>query len=176
MTTNSTAALAPIETVYSCENCEWEGPESHVVSLTRATDRILPGELMPRGECPDCGAIAWADADVTDMTLGAMAAIMADRGWFVASPEELGRLPTSTHTQAGNPFTITSCTSSQLQAALDTVGDLLAVYANAVNPDPDAELDDAIARVIRRVERVDDVARSAAQRFHDVFKDKMAAV
>lgn len=47
--------------VYACQNCEWEGPEENlVVPIPHLEERVAPGERMPAGECPVCGALCHA--------------------------------------------------------------------------------------------------------------------
>ena len=41
-------------TIYVCENCDWSGET--VEPLRHADQRVAPGEPMPAGECPECGA------------------------------------------------------------------------------------------------------------------------
>lgn len=47
-----------------CENCGWNGFLGDVIVLGDVPDlaeRISPGEEVPAGECPDCGALAHLD-------------------------------------------------------------------------------------------------------------------
>jgi hypothetical protein len=41
-----------------CANCDWEGPMSQTRPIRRLGERVEPGEEMPAGECPQCGALA----------------------------------------------------------------------------------------------------------------------
>lgn len=41
-----------------CADCEWEGRESQTAPIKDIFQRVEPGEPMPAGECPDCGALA----------------------------------------------------------------------------------------------------------------------
>jgi hypothetical protein len=43
-----------------CQNCDWVGVESDLNPLEEQGifDRVGPGETMPAGECPECGAVA----------------------------------------------------------------------------------------------------------------------
>lgn len=43
-------------TMYACQDCEWTGPEDDLEGLRHGHERVAPGESMPAGECPECGA------------------------------------------------------------------------------------------------------------------------
>lgn len=49
-------------TTYACQNCDWKGPKEALRSISDVFERVGPGEEMPAGECPDCGALAHAEA------------------------------------------------------------------------------------------------------------------
>lgn len=38
-----------------CQNCDWRGED--VRPVVRLLERVGPGEPMPSGECPECGAL-----------------------------------------------------------------------------------------------------------------------
>lgn len=40
-----------------CGNCNWTGPESDAGPIADLHERVEPGEIMPSGECPKCGAL-----------------------------------------------------------------------------------------------------------------------
>ncbi len=42
----------------ACANCTWAGTEDQCPELADASERVAPGEIMPAGECPECGAVA----------------------------------------------------------------------------------------------------------------------
>lgn len=44
----------------ACGNCLWIGRESECNPIADVSERIMPGEIMPSGECPRCGAVAHA--------------------------------------------------------------------------------------------------------------------
>lgn len=83
----NTAAPA---TVYQCPDCDWTGTLDDINGLHHLHhihERISPGELVPAGACPECGAmIEVEDADVPDYTLAVVAHIMRARGWAVTEP------------------------------------------------------------------------------------------
>ena len=41
-----------------CRNCGWKGEISALKPLKRAWERVQPGDVMPAGECPECGSAA----------------------------------------------------------------------------------------------------------------------
>ena len=41
----------------ACQNCEWRGQESECDEIADFWSRVEPGEIMPAGECPACGAL-----------------------------------------------------------------------------------------------------------------------
>lgn len=44
---------------YACGNCEWLGGDDALNDITDLSERVAPGEPMPAGECPECGALAY---------------------------------------------------------------------------------------------------------------------
>ena len=46
-----------------CGNCHWQGTESRLRPIENLGERIDPGGLVPLGECPKCGALAYLQAD-----------------------------------------------------------------------------------------------------------------
>lgn len=42
----------------ACNNCVWKGRMQDVNPIRDLDDRISPGEIVPAGECPQCGALA----------------------------------------------------------------------------------------------------------------------
>lgn len=50
-----------------CDNCGWEGPEDklgcELINVHRLWDRIDPGGVVPVGECPECGALAYYESE-----------------------------------------------------------------------------------------------------------------
>lgn len=40
-----------------CQNCSWQGPRADAHPINDITQRVDPGEPMPSGECPKCGAL-----------------------------------------------------------------------------------------------------------------------
>lgn len=45
-------------TICKCQNCEWTGSRDELCAIKDIGERVAPGEPMPAGECPDCGALA----------------------------------------------------------------------------------------------------------------------
>ena len=61
-----------------CQNCDWTGFASDLLSICDAEERIFPGEIVPAGECPDCGALAHLNEENTtegQATSGLLAAL-----------------------------------------------------------------------------------------------------
>ena len=42
----------------TCQCCEWKGGENEVRELRDVWERVQPGDVMPAGECPECGMAA----------------------------------------------------------------------------------------------------------------------
>lgn len=40
-----------------CQNCDWSGAIESCKPVQRLHERVAPGEPMPAGECPKCGAL-----------------------------------------------------------------------------------------------------------------------
>ncbi len=45
---------------YSCQNCSNTYSEGELRPIKDITARVMPGEIMPAGECPNCGALCHA--------------------------------------------------------------------------------------------------------------------
>jgi hypothetical protein len=56
------AAAGELPTTCRCMNCDWTGPESAIETpyfwLDDLSQRISPNELVPAGDCPECGCLA----------------------------------------------------------------------------------------------------------------------
>lgn len=55
--------LPPFELVgdwpeVECANCDWKGAEEDLNPIKDLGQRVEPGEIMPAGECPECGCLA----------------------------------------------------------------------------------------------------------------------
>jgi hypothetical protein len=42
---------------YRCQNCEQEWGLNDLHEITHLSERVEIGEVMPAGQCPDCGAL-----------------------------------------------------------------------------------------------------------------------
>ena len=42
----------------ACQNCEWTGGENECDEMRDVWSRVEPGDVMPAGDCPKCGAAA----------------------------------------------------------------------------------------------------------------------
>lgn len=60
-----------VDPYVACGNCLWIGRESECNPITDVTERVMPGEIMPAGECPECGAVTHAIATKPDDPNGA---------------------------------------------------------------------------------------------------------
>lgn len=45
------------EVKHACQNCDWTGAASALAPIKDIFQRVAPGEPMPSGECPECGAL-----------------------------------------------------------------------------------------------------------------------
>lgn len=55
----------------ACQNCEWAGELWQVKGILDISERVAPGEAMPVGECPECGALAhFAESDDGEPEVG----------------------------------------------------------------------------------------------------------
>lgn len=43
--------------LYLCPNCESEWELDDLKEIQDIFERVSPGEIMPAGECPECGAL-----------------------------------------------------------------------------------------------------------------------
>lgn len=51
----------PDDAVCACGNCAWRGPFAAAGQIQAPEDRLTPGEEIPAGECPECGALAYLE-------------------------------------------------------------------------------------------------------------------
>ena len=63
----------------TCQDCGWTGPVEHTKEFRNFWDRVLPGDVMPAGDCPEegCGGAVMLDRpDANDDLRPAMVALM----------------------------------------------------------------------------------------------------
>jgi len=47
-----------------CQNCNWMGERKDCDPIDDILERVAPGEPMPAGQCPKCGALChWEEVD-----------------------------------------------------------------------------------------------------------------
>jgi len=44
---------------FACDNCDWEGGDDDLDMISDIEERIDPGCIVPAGQCPECGALAY---------------------------------------------------------------------------------------------------------------------
>jgi hypothetical protein len=44
---------------HRCDNCNWEGGAEELKPIRDLASRLDPGGVVPSGECPECGALAY---------------------------------------------------------------------------------------------------------------------
>lgn len=44
---------------HRCDNCDWQGTTEELNDIEDISMRITPGGVVPSGECPECGALAY---------------------------------------------------------------------------------------------------------------------
>jgi hypothetical protein len=42
-----------------CDNCDWQGVAQELDDIADAQERLTPGDEVPAGQCPECGALAY---------------------------------------------------------------------------------------------------------------------
>ena len=57
--------------ISTCQNCERETESP--LPLKDVLQRVAPGELMPSGECPDCGAVCHGPRAAFSVSRGSLA-------------------------------------------------------------------------------------------------------
>lgn len=55
----------------TCQDCNWKGTvrQTEPLAPRYLPERVLPGDIMPAGECPECGASAMLDPPATGPTI-----------------------------------------------------------------------------------------------------------
>ena len=42
-----------------CDNCDWEGQGDKLDMMSDFEERVEAGSIIPAGQCPECGALAY---------------------------------------------------------------------------------------------------------------------
>jgi hypothetical protein len=42
-----------------CGDCDWAGPAGELLQASDLDERLDPGSIVPAGECPKCGSLAY---------------------------------------------------------------------------------------------------------------------
>jgi hypothetical protein len=42
-----------------CDNCSWTSTAAQLKEINDLSERLSPGGVVPAGECPECGALAY---------------------------------------------------------------------------------------------------------------------
>lgn len=72
---------------YKCENCDWTGGLSDLKwPIEDVLDRVGEGEIMPAGECPECGSLMHRDEDFWDCNTHYVVDGLRKRGYTVIEP------------------------------------------------------------------------------------------
>jgi hypothetical protein len=58
-----------MEKFYVCQNCNNVLPIDELKPIKHAEQRIEPGEIMPAGECPQCGGLCHQEHDTVFVTM-----------------------------------------------------------------------------------------------------------
>ena len=61
----------------SCANCDWKGPIADLAEYRDFWSRVQPGDTVPAGDCPNCGAHAFLDEPAPDLA-AQLRAMIAD--------------------------------------------------------------------------------------------------
>jgi len=84
------------DTKCRCGNCGWTGPESALrCGLTEIEDfwsRVDPGEVVPAGECPECGGLAVPFDEANARLIAAAPELLAAAGLAVWDWENNGQV------------------------------------------------------------------------------------
>lgn len=76
-------------TIYECDTCEFKGFIDELDDIDEVLERVLIGELMAAGQCPECGALMSVhDNDVPDYVLKDCVRLAKARG-LIAEPADL---------------------------------------------------------------------------------------
>lgn len=60
LTDNGSDPDAAAQTVHACDNCDFTTTDpANLLTVQCLSQRVLPGETMPSGECPECGALVF---------------------------------------------------------------------------------------------------------------------
>ena len=51
-----------------CDNCDWKGRSEECEDIRDFWSRVEPGDIMPAGDCPECGAFCFLVRNVKHET------------------------------------------------------------------------------------------------------------
>jgi hypothetical protein len=54
---NHVGAFDATQEISECQNCEAKFPQNRLKPIKDLAQRVVAGESMPSGECPECGAL-----------------------------------------------------------------------------------------------------------------------
>lgn len=54
----------------ACQGCDWEGLASECGPIESIEERVSAGEIMPAGECPECGSVSHLSGQAIDAVQG----------------------------------------------------------------------------------------------------------
>ena len=50
----------------ACPNCNWKGRTDQLSEAQDLLERLDPGDTVPEGQCPECGALVWESNPLID--------------------------------------------------------------------------------------------------------------
>ena len=76
----------------ACPNCDWKGATSKLDDAQDLLQRLEPGDIVPDGQCPDCGALVCESNPLVAAAPDLLAALrgMLDKFQYDTLPEESG--------------------------------------------------------------------------------------
>ena len=87
-----------------CNNCDWTGTVKDTNGIKDAHERLCPGEEIPAGECPECGAMAYIADEAKPDWMRPPALVEATRTWKCAGCGRTVQLTPDDMAEIGNPI------------------------------------------------------------------------
>lgn len=117
-----------------CANCEWAGTADQCEPYRDFWSRVEVGEIIPHGDCPECGAFCYADTPAQPDTAAALAVAISGIASLVSQLEQskAGDLGAYSPDEAAAIIRTADAVATQGRALLNRLGRMVSADAAAI--------------------------------------------